>query len=387
MPEEENHIMPTRRILMVTYAYYPSLGGGIRYQKDIVDHFRAKGHVVDVLTVSSDRNMQVESKAQGSIIWLPKLAYINSAVISLPYSYLFGKLAHGYDILHFNFPNGMAEVAALYYRKKLKHVKKVVLYHADIVPAKRFSGLYNRLITPRFLKLMDQIIVSSPKLAKFSPHLQPFRQKVTVIPFGIDVNYYVPPALNRLSDDKVSPKILFVGRLARYKGLDYLIQAMKDAPGRLSIVGSGPLKETLVKLRDSLGLTDRIEFCGYVSEQELLQKYQQADILVLPSTDAGEAFGYVLIEAMACHTALISTELNTGTSYVNADGETGFVVPPKNVDALSEAIQFLADNPDTLVRFKDQAVRRAHEIFSVERMLSKTEELYCKTMSVAGHIT
>ncbi|MBN1796609.1 MAG: glycosyltransferase [Sedimentisphaerales bacterium] len=361
---------------MITYAYYPATGGGIRYQKDVVDYFRAKGNIVDVLSVSSDNNMRVESCAQGSVIELPKLATISSAVVSIPYYSLFGKLASGYDILHFNFPNPIAEIAAVRHRKKLRHVKKIVFYHADIVPAKRFSGLYNKLITKRFLKLMDQILVSSPKMAEFSPHLQSFRQKVTVIPFGIDVNYYVPSAPNRLSDDKVSPRILFVGRLARYKGLEYLIQAMKDAPGRLSIVGSGPLKEMLVKLRDSLGLAERIDFCGYVSEQELLQKYQQADILVLPSTDAGEAFGYVLIEAMACRTAIISTELNTGTSYVNVDGQTGFVVPPKNVEALSKAIKSLSEKRDMLTRFKDNALRRAHEHFSLPRMLGETEDLY-----------
>lgn len=385
MPEERDHIMPTQRILMTTYAYYPSVGGGIRYQKDIVDYFRAKGHVVDVLSVSSDKNMRVVSDVQGSVIELPRLR-TNSALISTPYCYLLGKLAPGYDILLFNFPNPMAELAAVRYGKKLGNAKKIVFYHADIVPAKRFSGVYNKLITSRFLKLMDHIIVSSPNLPKYSPHLAPFKEKVCVIPFGVDLNYYTPPSSeksDKIQAHQLTPNILFVGRLSRYKGIDYLIRAMSHAPGRLSIVGNGPLKETLIQLTEDLQLTDRVVFCGYVSEQELLQKYQQADILVLPSTDAGEAFGYVLTEAMACRTALISTELNTGTSYVNADGETGFVVPPKDVDALSKAIRSLADNPDILVRFKDQALRRAQELFSLERMLSETEELYCKTSPVA----
>ena len=207
-----------------------------------------------------------------------------------------------------------------------------------------------------------------------------------MIPFGIDLNYYTPPSPDQ-SGTQQTPNILFVGRLSRYKGIDVLIKAMKDAPGWLSIVGKGPLQESLTQLRDSLQLTDRVGFSGYVSEQELLQKYQQADILVLPSTDAGEAFGYVLIEAMACRTVLISTELNTGTSYVNADGETGFVVQPKDIEALSKAIRSIADNPDTLVRFKDQALRRAHEQFSLGRMISETEGLYGKILSVDSRDT
>jgi glycosyltransferase involved in cell wall biosynthesis len=381
--------MPAKKILVTTYAYYPAVGGGVRYQKGIVDYFRSKGHVVDILTVSSDKNMRVLSDAQGSVIELPRLL-TNSTLVSASYCYLLGKLAPGYDILHFNFPNPIAEVAAVRHRKKLGNVKKIVFYHADIVPSKRFSGLYNRFITPRFLKLMDHIIVSSPNLPKYSPHLAPFKKKVCVIPFGVDLNYYTAPSSQRsgkIQAHQLTPNILFVGRLSRYKGIDYLIRAMSHAPGRLSIVGDGPLKEPLMRLTDRLQLTDRVVFCGYVSEQELLRKYQQADILVLPSTDAGEAFGYVLIEAMACRTAVISTELNTGTSYVNADGETGFVVPPKDVDALSNAIRSLADNPDMLVRFKNQALRRAQELFSLERMLSETEELYRKTLSVTGHVT
>lgn len=382
--------MATRKILMVTYDYYPSVGGGIRYQKDIVDYFRNKGDTVDVLTVNGDGTMCIESNAQGSVIRLPKLGHFNSATISLPYISTFGKLAPGYDILHFNFPNPIAEVAMIRYKKKLEQVKKVVLYHADIVPAKRFSWIYNKFYTTRFLKLMDDIIVSSPNLSKYSPHLPPFREKVSVIPFGIDLGHYVPASSDKSSPEPSSqdiPHILFVGRLSRYKGIDILIQAMKQTPGNLSIVGSGSLKEPLIQLRNEQGLNDRVTFHGYVSESELLRQYQQADILVLPSTDAGEAFGYVLVEAMACRTALISTELKTGTSYVNAHDETGFVVQPKDVDALGKALRTLAENPDMLVRFKDQALRRAHEQFSIERMQLETEEIYDKTSQASEHIT
>lgn len=188
--------MPTKKILVTTYAYYPAVGGGIRYQKDVVDYFRSKGHIVDILTVSSDKNMRVVSNDQGSVIEMPRLL-TNSALVSAPYCYLLGKLAPDYDILHFNFPNPMAELAAVRYGKKLGNAKKIVFYHADIVPAKRFSGVYNRLITPRFLKLMDHIIVSSPNLPKYSPHLAPFKDKISVISFGIDANYYIPSSSNK----------------------------------------------------------------------------------------------------------------------------------------------------------------------------------------------
>jgi glycosyltransferase involved in cell wall biosynthesis len=271
----------------------------------------------------------------------------------------------------------MGELAALIHRKKMKNLKTITFYHADIVPAKRFSWIYNKLITPRFLKLMDHIIVSSPNMPKYSPHLQSYKNKISVIPFGIDVNYYVP-----LSDTEEKGKlnILFVGRISRYKGIDYLIRAMKGLNASLSIIGHGPLEESLKKLAQEQGLADQVEFCGHVSEQKLLDKYQQADVFVLPSTDAGEAFGYVLIEAMACRTALISTELKTGTSWVNAHDETGYVVPPKDVEALHNALKKLCENPDMLRQFKDNALSRAHTNFKLDQMLKATEELYLKSV-------
>lgn len=370
--------MTVKKILMVTYDYYPSAGGGIRYQKDIVDYFRTKQNIVDVLTISTDSRMHIESHERGSIIRLPRLATVHSAPLSKPYCYLFGKMVSNYDIVHFNFPNPIAELSALRHSKKIKNIKTVVFYHADIVPAKRFSGIYNRFVTPHFLKNMDYILVSSPNLPKYSPHLQPFKNKIHTIPFGIDVNHYLPLSdrLVKVPHDRNDLNILFVGRLSRYKGIDYLIRAMRGLEGKLSIIGEGPLKESLQQLAETMNLKERVEFCGYVSEQMLLEKYQKADILVLPSTDAGEAFGYVLIEAMACRTALISTELRTGTSWVNADGQTGFVIPPKDVKSLHNVLKRLSEDRALLEQFKNNALHRAHEQFSLNRMLRETENIY-----------
>ena len=78
--------------------------------------------------------------------------------------------------------------------------------------------------------------------------------------------------------------------------------------------------------------------------------------------------------------ALISTELKTGTSFANADGESGFVVLPKDVKALNKALKVLYDDPAMLERFKNNALRRAHTHFKLEKMLSATEELYMRTV-------
>jgi rhamnosyl/mannosyltransferase len=115
---------------------------------------------------------------------------------------------------------------------------------------------------------------------------------------------------------------------------------------------------------------------GFVPDDELLKLYADADVLVLPSIDRGEAFGYVLVEAMAMHTAVISTELGTGTSFVNQDGCTGLVIPPCDVGALVAAIRRLDENRLLLSSFKQQARKRVEEHFSLKMMLDRTESLY-----------
>jgi glycosyltransferase involved in cell wall biosynthesis len=371
------------RILMLTQTFFPSVGGGIRYKSAIVDHFRSRGHTVDVLAISTDSELKLEQEAGGMIVRAPQLVRVDSTQVAPGYLWLFRHLAPKYDILHFNFPSPMTELALLASSRRV-HARKVVTYHADIVSAKRFSGAYNRFVTAPFLDRMDAILVSSPKIADSSPHLEKHLGKTHVIPFGIDPALFRrPPGLvAQTSDGELS--LLFVGRLARYKGIDVLLRALARAPGRLTIVGEGPLRPGLEEQARSLGLAERVTFTGFITDAELLEKYHAADVLVLPSTDAGEAFGYVLLEAMICETALISTELGTGTSFVNAHGETGLVVPPSDDDALCNAINELARERERLQRFKAAARRRVLERFTLERMLAETERVYEPARRGAG---
>jgi rhamnosyl/mannosyltransferase len=247
-----------------------------------------------------------------------------------------------------------------------------------VVSAKRFNRIYNRFVAAKHLAFVDRIIVSNPRILETSPLLRKYRSKVEVIPFGVDLRHY---AANSASTPQArlggrTLNLLFVGRLARYKGLDYLLRAMKSAPGHLKIVGSGPLESQVAQLRSTLGLEGTVDLLGFVPDDELLKLYADADVLVLPSIDRGEAFGYVLVEAMAMHTAVISTELGTGTSFVNQDGCTGLVIPPCDVGALVAAIRRLDENRLLLSSFKQQARKRVEEHFSLKMMLDRTESLY-----------
>jgi len=172
-----------------------------------------------------------------------------------------------------------------------------------------------------------------------------------------------------------------VGRLRYYKGLDVLIEAMRDIEAHLLIVGDGPMRQEWEALTVNLALTERVSFLGHIPDAELPAYYQACDIFVLPSTQRSETWGAVQIEAMACGKPVVCTELGTGTSYVNLHRETGVVVPPGDSAALAKAINQLLADPDLRRRLGEMGRRRAEQEFSKETMIEETAALYERLLS------
>jgi rhamnosyl/mannosyltransferase len=172
------------------------------------------------------------------------------------------------------------------------------------------------------------------------------------------------------------PLLLFVGRLRYYKGLDYLVQAMQRIEATLLVVGTGPEGEHLRALTAELGLSDKIHFLADVGDDALVTYFQAADLFVLPSSHRSEAFGIVLLEAMAAGTPLITTELGTGTSWVNQDGITGRVVPPRDAAALAEAIGALLQNESQRAAMGTRARARAQAEFDLPVLVQRVMDVY-----------
>jgi rhamnosyl/mannosyltransferase len=170
--------------------------------------------------------------------------------------------------------------------------------------------------------------------------------------------------------------VLFVGRLRYYKGVDVLLRAARDIHARIAIVGDGPYEAPLKTVHRQLELHDRVEFLGAQNEFELLALYRAANVCVLPSTHRSEALGLAMIEAMASGRAVVSTELGTGTSWVNQHGTTGLVVPPGDAASLAAAINLLLDDAAMAERFGAAARERAQREFSHEVMAARVLRVY-----------
>jgi glycosyltransferase involved in cell wall biosynthesis len=280
------------------------------------------------------------------------------------------------DIVQIHHPNPMANFSYL-----LSHQrgKLIVLYQSDIVRQR----LSYRLYVPFLMKMLNRasrIIVTSPNYLASSPLLMRFKEKCVVIPLGIDIRKFKKEGnetgIAEIRHQYGGKIILFVGRLTHYKGVPYLLDAMKEVSGKLLIIGKGELEKNLKNQAARNGLSRKVHFLGELAEDKMGPFFHACDMLVLPSISRNEAFGLVQLEAMACYKPVISTNLDTGVSYVNQNGVTGFVVPPRDSKALADAINQLLKEENLRTRMGIEGRRRVEGEFTREKMAHETLRLY-----------
>ena len=284
------------------------------------------------------------------------------------------------DIAHLHAPYPLGEFSNwLLGRPKAT----VITYHSDIVrpSQQKWLRLYGPILR-RVLRRADRIIPTSPPYIESSPWLRPIRDYCTPIPIGIDVDRFKPHEPLKGRSAGVF-QLLCVGLLRYYKGLDTLIEALPQIPDtHLTIVGSGPMEVEWKALAASHNLMDRITFAGAVSDDELPAYYHQADLFVLPATARSEAFGMVLVEAMAAGRPCVTTELGTGTSWIVQHGQTGLVVPSGKIPALAEAINSLRADETLRYRFAEASLARARAEFAHPVMVNRIMKVYEEVLAL-----
>ena len=372
------------RVLHIYKDYYPVLGGIENHVRLLAEEEARRGLEVTVLVTSPTPRTVVEEANGVRIIKAARLATVASTPLSLGLFLWVRRLQA--DIAHLHFPYPPGEVANLLLGQA-PHT--VITYHSDVVRQKWLLRLYRPLLW-RVLCQADRIIATSPLYIESSPFLRAWREKCVVIPLGIDLTPFQrvderrARQLRRRYGGEKCPLILFVGKLRYYKGLQYLIEAMKTVEARLLVAGTGPMEGTWRRLTEREGLAGKVLFLGQVPDDELPPLYRACDLFVLPASERSEAFGAVLLEAMASGLPVVSTELGTGTSYVNRDGETGLVVPPRDPQALAQALRTLLADGE-LRRQMGERGREWARRFSKEGMAQAVIRLYASLLNPAGH--
>ncbi|MEI7620812.1 MAG: glycosyltransferase family 4 protein [Candidatus Falkowbacteria bacterium] len=336
---------------------YPPYAGGIGNSAQQFEELLNKKHEV---TTFHPKNIK-------PLIKLGHGAFIPS---------LYKKLSH-FDTIFLHYPFfGTAEIVWLF--KRLNTDKKlVVYYHMDVnglSPLAKVLSLPSLLTRSWLLKRADRIVCSSFDYIKNSQIKKLYfthPEKFSEIPFGIDTKIFTPAHPH----DNSVKKILFVGGLDKahyFKGVNNLIKAcaqLTSQDWQLVIGGEGDLKEGYKSLAKELGIENKTIFPGKLSAEKLIEAYQSASVLVLPSINSNEAFGIVLIESLSCGTPVVASNL-PGVRSVFSDRQEGLRVEPNNVSDLSDKLEEILNDNDLreLMRLK------ARELAESKYDLSVTEK-------------
>lgn len=286
------------------------------------------------------------------------------------------------DVLHLHVPNTSAFFALML--PAARRVPWVVHWHADIPLDGGSLGL--RLAYPLYrpwetalLRRARAIIATSPPYRDASAPLAPWRDKTRVIPLGLAEGEATPsPRDPSPSWPRDHLRLLAVGRLSHYKGLEVLVGALRHLPkAALVIIGAGEREAALRAQIRALGLAHRVTLAGRVDDATLRQAYADAEIFCLPSLDRAEAFGMVLLEAMRAGLPTVASAIaGSGVGYVVEDGATGFLVPPGDEHALAAAIGRFDDDPTLRHRFGDAGRERWRAHFTPDRAAQASADLY-----------
>jgi len=367
--------------MRVVHAYkdiYPVKGGIENYVLDLCTRMR-DAHGIDawILVTSQGRRTEYTTIEGVPTVKAARLA----AAASTPLSPLLAPLLRDLrpDIVHLHEPYPVGDLA---YLAAAPGAPLVMTYHSDVVRQKNLMRVYGPILR-RVLARADVILATSPQYRASSPWLQPHLARCRVVPSGIYQRPFREPDAATLARARglraaYGPNLLHSHGVFRYyKGLRYLVDALALLPeARLLLTGGGPEEASLRAQVTSLGLDDRVHFAGRVSDEDLPAYYRAADLYVLPAVARSEAFGLSMIEAQASGVPCLSTEIGTGTSYVNIDGVTGRVAPPMDPPALAEAARHLLGDAPLRRRLGAQAQRRAADIFEIDDIAADIAAIY-----------
>ncbi len=361
------------RVLHLFKNYYPPTRGGVeQWINDVVHSIDGIDFVV--LTASPDRKLVIDDDAGVQVVRAPTALRASTAPVVPSWPGWIGRLRP--DVVHVHMPNPTAELAMIASRCDAPIIAH---YHADIVRSGPLPALYEHFAT-RFVRRAYRVVVSSARLAETTPALREAGDRIVVLPFGVDPDRWRvrPPASDDIRARHPGPLVVFLGRLVHYKGIDVLIEAMRTVDATLLVVGDGPLRAGAEAAAGRSDVAGRVRFVGAVGDDERAAYYHAADLFVFPATNRGEAYGIAQVEAMATGTPSISTELGTGTSWVNRHGETGLVVPPSDPRALAAAINELLGDDDRRAAMGRAARRWVGQRLTRDRMLADLRTLYEK---------
>jgi glycosyltransferase involved in cell wall biosynthesis len=297
----------------------------------------------------------------------------------------------GFDVVHLHYPFYFG-AELLFLKSLLGGSRYVVTYHQDVLfdSLLRFpERLHHALLGRQILGRAAKVLATSQdyaRLSRLGPLAEARSGLVGELPNGVDARRFHPEVDGSALRDHYGLQpgehtLLFVGALDRahyFKGVDVLFQALgriSDPGLRLLVVGDGDMRAAYQRQAMALGLGSRVIFCGRVPDADLPAHYAACDLLVLPSTTMGEAFGIVLLEAMACGKTVVASNL-PGVRSVVDHGHDGVLVRPGDADDLAIQIDRLLADASRRQEMGQRGRAKVEGRYDWPRLIPRLVEVY-----------
>jgi glycosyltransferase involved in cell wall biosynthesis len=363
---------------MVTPTYYPITGGTEVVVRNLAIKLNENGVDTDVMTFNIERKWHSSSKKKieqiegvtvykiPALNWFP-LTHSNRITMGINLiPGMFQNELKAYDIIHFHDDLSFPLFSLPFKKPKMFHLHTM---------NKDFFRRY--FLSRTILMHIADLYISLTNIMKADlMELGVLADKIRVLPNGIDVNLFRP------FGKKDENLVLFVGRITNEKGVHIVLKSLAYLKSKIHLVIIGPQDWNseyfnyimrLIK-KENGKRRHEITYLGVLDQSALISWYQKASLIVLP-TIKPEAFGIVILEALACETPVVATNLG-GVPEVIIEGENGFLVPPNDAIKLAEAMSRLLDNKSLRERFGKAGRKWAMKNFSYEVIISRLTKIY-----------
>lgn len=367
------------KILQVSPFLGQQYGGTERYCYNLSRHLAAKGHDVAIYTTklrNSDPSMAKENGVTIYRFFAPKVVWnIN------PVALMIHKLLRcDFDVVHVHSHLYFSSIQAAISRRIRRKPPMIIHLHGGVGPPPTLKlGTIKLLAKTLFDKTIARFTLNSADIIlSISQHDLDYavkvfnidRSKIIIVPNGVDTQLFHPRKYLKFKTER----LIYVGDLELWKGLSYLIGAVRKLTNdnhrvSLTIVGDGDNRKKLERLAQGLPIT----FLGQQPHGRIPRLLRDSSIFVMPSL--WEGIPTVALEAMASAIPVIATDVG-GIREIVSDGETGLLVPAKNPEALAQAVKRISENPSLRDNLKKNALKRTQLKYDFRKITSDVEKIY-----------
>jgi len=382
--------VPLLNVLLATDYFPPHVGGGVEeVTHDVAQELIKLGHQVAVVTLDTCNAIPTED-LDGIHVYRARPVDLTGtfgvqSAISTEVVKLMREVCRKEqsDVLHANNLYFFTTIAACLNLRALRKPLVTTLHIGSIAEmegkARYAAGLYERSVGRWILRKSSRIVAVSQAVKQYAESLDVEPSKVSVVPNTVDTIKFRPTYQGDRRDGAV--RVGFIGRLVSNKGPQYLVEAapriLRDFSNvQFLVAGNGPMLAELERKVHELGVENAFRFLGTVANN--VEFLNSCDIMVRPSLTDGMPL--TVLEAMACGIPTVASGVG-GTSEILQDGDTGFLVEPRNVDELVSRISTLIADSHLRLEMGGRARKFIEKYYSWNQVAAQLSVIYQDVLS------